>query len=341
MTDTTANTSGTQDPAAIERDIRQTQERMSRTVDRIGDQLSIKNVVNALLDKADESNIDARMVLDTARRKPVALGLLAAGAIWLVSDNDAKFPTFGRKSDEGDSEAMRGKGRYAGSSDVHHRDYVSHMASIEQNPGEDAAAYQRRRDIARSNFFMVERRHEEDDSSFRQRLDEMTESFRRARHDWADSAGRATSSAGKAMSGAMGSAQSAISGAATSAQQTMRSATQSAQGLYSENPLVGGVIAAAIGAIAGLSVPLSETEQSALGEIGGKARDMIGDTAQQATDQLRAKKDQLVDQADEALRPDGTPTGRGPGQQGSQPAGAKPDQYGAQTGEKPPFILAQ
>ena len=82
-----------EDPATIEREIRRTQENMSSTVDRIGDQLSIKNVFNALLDKADESNIDARMLLDGARRNPVALGLIAAGAIWLVSDKDATLPS--------------------------------------------------------------------------------------------------------------------------------------------------------------------------------------------------------------------------------------------------------
>ena len=80
MTDTT-----TEDPAVIEREIRRTQDNMSRTVDKIGDQLSVKNIFNALLDKADENNVDARMLVDGARRNPIALGLIAAGAICLLS----------------------------------------------------------------------------------------------------------------------------------------------------------------------------------------------------------------------------------------------------------------
>ena len=75
------NDSTTNDPAAIEQDIRRTQDNMSRTVDKIGEQLSIKNLVNSLLDKADENNVDARTLYDGARRNPIALGLIAAGAI--------------------------------------------------------------------------------------------------------------------------------------------------------------------------------------------------------------------------------------------------------------------
>src|SRR4028118_1615084 len=111
-----------EDPAAIEQDIRRTQDNMSRTVDKIGDQLTIKNVFNSLLDKADENGVDTQYLIDGARRNPMALGLIAAGAIWLVSDKDAKFPSL----------PSRGKRPQAGTrdeldlydSDIHHRDYV-------------------------------------------------------------------------------------------------------------------------------------------------------------------------------------------------------------------------
>ena len=109
MTDTT----DTRDPATIERDIRRTQDDMSRTVEKIGDQLTPRNILNALLDKADQNDVDARMLLDGARRNPIALGLLAAGAIWLVSDKDAKIPSFGK-----DQEGRRGDRHL----DHHHRD---------------------------------------------------------------------------------------------------------------------------------------------------------------------------------------------------------------------------
>ena len=57
-----ADTLNRDDPEAIERDIRRTQEDMSRTVDQIGDQLTPKKLFNALLDKADEEGREADIV---------------------------------------------------------------------------------------------------------------------------------------------------------------------------------------------------------------------------------------------------------------------------------------
>ena len=269
MTDTT------QDPAAIEQDIRRTQDEMGRTVDRLGDQLTLKNVFNAMLDKADENNVDARYLLDGARRNPVALGLIAAGAIWLVSDKDAKLPTIkGRNSDKTDrSDLLR--------PDVHHQDYVSHMSSIEMREGEDALSYQRRRDLARANFLMVERNHDEDDHSFRQRLDSMTEKFREKRHAWAESTSQA--------------------GAAT--KQKGQAAAGKAQDLYSANPLVGGILAAAVGAALGSSLPISRQEEEKLGAVGSKAREIAGQQTEQLTAEARKTKDALLEKADQKLQP--------------------------------------
>ncbi len=269
MSDTT-----TEDPAVIERDIRRTQDNMSRTVDKIGDQLSIKNIFNALLDKADENDVDARMLVDGARRNPVALGLIAAGAIWLVSDKNSKLPSFGDKSDKaGKSDAD--------DFDTPHRDYVSHMSAVEQRGDEDAMAYQRRRDQARSNFLMIERNHDEDDSSFRQRLDGMTETFREKRHAWADTAIQAQDAT----------------------KQKAQAAVGKAEDLYAGNPLVGGIIAAALGAAFASALPITRQEQEKLGGVSKKARDVIDDNKDEVTAQLREKKDEMLDKADAALKP--------------------------------------
>ena len=270
MTDT--NTDTTQDPAAIEQDIRRTQEEMSRTVDKIGNQLTARNLFNALLDKADENDVDARMLIDGARRNPIALGLIAAGAIWLVSDKDSKFPTINKSSGSGsdDFDAY----------DTHHRDYVAHMSSVEMSEGEDPVAYQRRRDIARSNFLMVERNHDEDDHGFRQRLDSMTEKFREKRRAWSDSAGQ--------------------TGAAT--KERARVAVDKTQEFYDSNPLVGGILAAAVGAAFGSALPISRQEQETLGGVGEKAREMAGEQKDAITSQLREKKDEVLEKAEEKLQ---------------------------------------
>ena len=122
----------TQDPEAIERDIRQTQEDMSRTVDRIGNQLTPRNILSSLLDKADD--IDARALLDGARRNPLALAMIAGGAIWLASDRDAKLPSF----------RFGGASRRDGSNSVDHSaspDAMTRLEDMEHREGEGSASF--------------------------------------------------------------------------------------------------------------------------------------------------------------------------------------------------------
>lgn len=261
-----------EDPATIEREIRRTQENMSSTVDRIGDQMSIKNMFNALLEKADENNIDARMVLDGARRNPIALGLIAAGAIWLVSDKGSTIPSLGSKSPKPNEASKKG-------SEISHHDYISHMSGIERGAEEQDAEYQRRRDIARSNFFMMERKHDEDDGSFRKRLDFMSEKFRDKRRAWADT-------------------KTDMQAAAKQKAQSLATKTHD---LYDDNPLIGGILAAAIGAAFASALPVTRQEKDSLGSLGQKSREVVGHKADELGSIVREKKDELLDKADAAL----------------------------------------
>ena len=324
MTNTTMNSSGTtQDPDAIERDIRRTQNEMSQTVDKIGDQLTMKNLFNSLLDKADENGVDAHYLVDGARRNPIALGLIAAGAIWLVSDKNSKFPS----KSGGKSRGSSGSDEF-GSDDIHHRDYVSHMSSVEMRDGEDPLVYQRRRDLHRATFLMCERKPEEDEGSFRQRLDDLTDKFREKRSAWSDS----ISSAGAS------TAQSAQS-AARSVQQTGRQAVNRAQDMYDSNPLVGGILAAAVGAALGSTVPISRKEQETLGDFGSDAREMVSEQKDKIKEQLHDKKDQLLEKADEKLQSTSQESS-GQRQPEMQGAGGFPQQNQG-SGADTPFIISE
>lgn len=282
MTDTTT---ANQDPAAIERDIRRTQDEMSRTVDRIGDQLTPRNLLNSLLDKAEDNNIDARYLLDGARRNPLALAMIAGGAIWLVSDSDAKLPSFGS-----------GSGSSLSRSDHHdpiHRDYIAHMGQLERTEYEDDVAWQRRRDTHRANYLMLDKGHGEDDHSFRQRLDDATDKLRQKRRAWSDSASHAGSSV----------------------MDTGSAAVDKAQQAYTSNPLIGGLIAAAVGAIFGTSLPLTRTENEQLSGLGGTARDKLGEQKDKLVSTARDKKDELVSKAENSTS--SAASGSGSGQEGS------------------------
>jgi hypothetical protein len=327
MTNSTTDTIH-DDPAAIEQDIRRTQDEMSRTVDRLGDQLTMKNLFNGLLDKADENGVDAQYLIDGARRNPMALGLIAAGAIWLVSDKDSKFPSVSSRG--GKAKGLDDDINFDGR-DIHHRDYVSHMSTLELGADEDSTAYQRRRDQHRANFLMCERKPDEDESGFRQRLDDLTEKFREKRHAWSDSVSQAGSSGSQSVQQAGQAAQRAASQAAGRV-----------QGLYDSNPLIGGILAAAVGAALGSTVPISRKEQEALGDIGEDARNLVSEQKEQLTSKAMEKKDELLEKADEKLEASsGSQSGQTeqPGQSGmaAQPVGsASPAQ-----GQDRPFIISE
>lgn len=149
---------------------------------------------------------------------------------------------------------------------------------------EDQPTYQRRRDQHRANFLMCERKHDEDDSSFRQRLDALTDAFREKRRAWSDTAGQTGSNV------------------SLKAQQTARQASDRTQELFADNPLVSGILAAAVGAALGSTIPVSRTEQEKLGDIGGKARELANDGKEALTSQVREKKDDLLEKADRKLQ---------------------------------------
>lgn len=276
MTASDMNTSDRRDPAEIEREIRSTQAEMSRTVDQIGDQLTPRNLLNGLLDKADEKGIDAQYLVDGARRNPLALAMITLGGIWLLSDSDAKVSSFkpsGRGSSSGSGQT--------GAWDDHQGSYVEHMSRFDRQPDEDDAAFRRRRDLARANYLMIEQRNDEDEGGFRQRLDEATEALRQRRHDMMETAGNWGSSG--------------RDGAGNLAGKTGR--------LYESSPLVGGIVAALAGALAGAAAPITRTEEEQLGKMGAGALDAATEKAHELGDMAREKKDELVEKVDQSMKP--------------------------------------
>ena len=104
--------------------------------------------------------------------------------------------------------------------------------------------------------------------------------------------------------------------------------------MYGENPFVGGIIAAAVGAALGSTLPISRQEQEKLGAIGEKARDAASQQKEQIASQIRDKKDELLEKADQKLQ-------QGQSQPGSQQQG-QPSPSFSQTEpatQEAPFII--
>ena len=262
------------DPAEIEREIRRTQKDMSRTADRIGEEMTPRKLFDALLDTAEDRGVDAHYLVDQARRNPIALGMIGLGGLWLLSDSDARAKTFTGKFASGQD--RDGEPSTRNWDDRHYRGYVQHMSAIEPQAGEDQESYRRRRDCARASYLMVEQRHDEDESSFRKRLDDATDRLREERdamsrkaRAWSDSAGRRTGEL-----------------------------SDRAADMYRQNPLVGGLVAAVFGAIAGAALPPTRTEEETFGEYGAQALDAAKGKAMDAKDRMVEKADRRMANSD-------------------------------------------
>lgn len=265
-------------PDEIERDIRATQAEMSRTVEQIEGELTGRNILNSLLDKADQSGVDTRYLIDAARRNPLALGMIAVGGLWLVSDADARPSALkmgiGKSSGEGREATRNQEGWHP-----EHRAYVDHMSRCERRADEDDLSYRRRRDHSRASYFMMEQGHDEDESAFRQRLDAATENLRQRR----DKAG-----------------ESALNLMRQSRERTRQAAT-GAKDFYFDSPLLGGLAAAFVGAIAGSALPATRAEENYVGSVGKRAIDAVGSKARQAGEEARHRKDDMIDRAEQSL----------------------------------------
>lgn len=323
MADTTT-TAGASDrnPDAIERDIRETQNDISDTVEQLQRRLNPRALIDSLI--GDEQQSSQRL-LSAARDNPVAVALIGAGALWLASGrgmpslggSDHGSGETGARTGRGSSGSWLGRGRGRSHHDPHHQSYLDYMAQHGQRDGESDESYHRRRDLARATYFMVERDHDEDDASFRRRLNEAGERFRN-RTSFGEARGSSSYPAdnrGGSESGMLERARHAFSGRIGSAREHVRdsgSATmQRASDYYSDNPAIGGLIAAALGAIVGAALPPSEIERQQLGSLGRQARDRLS----QGKDRAMEKAQHMFDKSE------GAGVGAGEGADGGTRAG--------------------
>lgn len=200
---------------AIERDIEQTQNNISDTVEALQQRLNPRALLDAVL--GDEQN-GSQALVAAAKRNPIAVGLIGAGALWLASGQSQSMPMRSTSDHANDDRGPKpGRSRRSwlrgGGHDHRHASYLEHMAKHQPRDGEDDASYQRRRDLARADYFMIDRDHDEPDSTFRQRLNAAQEQFRsstatfgakarQAKHDARDSMAHGWSSTGQGASAA-------------------------------------------------------------------------------------------------------------------------------------------
>lgn len=267
---------GNRDKASeIEEDIVYTQNSISDTVEKLKERLSPQSLMNSVLGDDNKQGFD--QIVSLAKRNPFAVALIGVGAAWLATGKEATLPSLG-------------KSRGSSPSDPAHRSYVDHMAQLDMREHETPLQYQQRRDLARSTYFMIERNHDEDDTSFRARLDAAGESLRERTATFGNKVMDQGHSLKSRLSTDTDKARDQARAAAEKGKEQARAAAEKAKQLYRDNAVIGGLVAIAAGAMAGSVLPTTRLEQDKLGDIAGSARDAVSE-----------QKDMLVGKAEAAL----------------------------------------
>ena len=264
---------------AIERDIERTQNSISDTVEELQERFSPRALMNSVIGTEGDG---ADKLVDAAKTNPLGVALIGAGALMLASGRTGSSIKAGVSSlTDRLSGSSNNRGVPAEPSDPHHRSYLAHMQAVEHRDGEHADDYRRRRDRARANYFMIEQSHDEDESAFRKRLDDAGEALRSR-----------TAAFGDAFNSGRDYLSDSASGAAQDLRAGSRQVSAAAQDAYRSNPMVSGLIAAAIGAVLGAVIPDTKWEDEQLGDLGEQARSKASDVA----DTAKAKASDLADQ---------------------------------------------
>ncbi len=73
----------TDDAAAIEQDVVQTQDEIGETLQKLEEQLTPKGIAQSVM--GEQGTKQARELLDLVKQNPVPVGLIAIGTIWLLA----------------------------------------------------------------------------------------------------------------------------------------------------------------------------------------------------------------------------------------------------------------
>lgn len=288
-----SETSAVEDPEQIKEQIEQTRSQMSETINAIEEKLSYDHIseqvsehVNNAVETAKNAVYDAARkkvdkimknvnkglnevsetvgeagtyAVQTARRNPLPLALIGLGiGMLLVQGSRSKTSYSGGGNQRGY--------RYGGS----HREGESKLRHL-AHTGTDAL------------------------SSAQRKVGDAAGSVYEGAADYANSAyegvSSAASSAYQGLTSAAGSAYQGVSSLAGSTGSQIQNAAHFAQDQYErtleENPLALGAIALAVGAVAGLSIPITSYENQWMGETRESLVQTVEDSAREAMSKVQ------------------------------------------------------
>lgn len=325
-----ATGSNSDDPAQIRAEIEQTRARMGQTIDQIQERLSparlkqqTKDTIrDATIGKVEEMTNRAEYevkswrskIVQTVKENPVPAALIGVGLGWLImadSDNNHdnySYDEYRQRPYSGGSTYYPASARYPGSGATQRsaRDLVQEGQERLNETVDEV------RDWASETMHTVQERVSETAESVRHSAEE-------ARHQ----------------------VQETAVDLRLRAQQGMRQTKRTFWATMNENPLAVGATAAAVGALVGLVLPSTPTENRLMGErrdeLVHQAKDRVQETVQETTEKVKAVATEAKDAAVETAKEEADKRGLRPSGERGQPHGQTAESRSQTQGQSRPF----
>lgn len=271
------------DPDRIADDIRETRAEMNETMGAIGDKLDPHRLANEAKEAFASSAQDAgasllhaakdSSLMDTIKQNPIPAAAVGLSVAWFLS-----------KMGESETERYR-RERFAATGDPY---YAPRRRYVPETYGDYAY-----RDYPSDGPYGAARTSGSDESL----ADKASDAFDSAKDTASDLADQAKDAVTGSAHDARDRARGATQGAGRRLHQYEHQAASWLERQMYANPLAVGAVAAAAGALVGLSIPETTTEDRLLGEQAAAARDRLGNVAGQKLDQAKNAAQDVADEA--------------------------------------------
>ncbi len=254
----------------IESALKRDREHLKETVHEIEERMTPGRLVDELLEAlkagpADFTNALGRQLRD----KPLPAVLTGVGLSWLMLSDRHPQPRGGNGHDRTNGGIYPTREELEGHAAWER--YQNASWDCVRDAHEDDDAYENRLTQARAKAADIQRRDDESDHAFRDRVHGAAEKFKslshttreKLSHAYDGAAERVSGAASAAAHAASSTAHAASSGASTVSEAALSSAA-GAKHFHEDHPLASGAIGLAIGALIGSALPLSREEHDRL-----------------------------------------------------------------------------
>ena len=329
-----ATGSNSDDPAQIRAEIEQTRARMGQTIDQIQERLSparlkqqTKDTIReATIGKVEEMTNRAEYevkswrskIVQTVKENPVPAALIGVGLGWLImadSDNNHdnySYDEYRQRPYTGGSTYYPAAARYSGSGTTQRTTRDSARDLVQEGQERLNETVDEVRDWASETAHTVQERVSETAESVRHSAEE-------ARYQ----------------------AQETAVDLRLRAQQGMRQTKRTFWATMNENPLAVGATAAAVGALVGLALPSTPTENRLMGErrdeLVHQAKDRVQETVKETTEKVKAVATEAKDAAVETAKEEADKRGLRPSGERGQPQGQTAESRSQTQSQSRPF----